>query len=199
MPLLPLEPFVFPEDLLGQPGCTTGDSECWWVLHTRPRAEKSLARRLLGRTLSFFLPLYKRQWRSRGRLFCSHVPLFPSYIFLHGDGHVRLAALETNLVARVLPVPDQARMRRDLERVYSLMATGAPLAPEERLAPGSLVEITSGPLIGLTGKVLRRGKQLKLIVEVQFLQRGVSVEIESWMIQPLSGQRSALALQAECG
>ena len=90
-------------------------------------------------------------------------------------------------------------MRRDLERVYSLMATGAPLAPEERLAPGSLVEITSGPLVGLTGKVLRRGKQLKLIVEVQFLQRGVSVEIESWMIQPLSGQRSALALQAECG
>jgi transcriptional antiterminator RfaH len=47
------------------------------------------------------------------------------------------------------------------------------------------VEIISGPFAGLEGKVLRRGKQLKLFVEVRFLQQGVSVEIESWMIQPL--------------
>ena len=65
-----------------------------------------------------------------------------------------------------------------------LIATDAPLTPEDRLKPGALVEITSGPLAGLEGKVLRRGKQLKFIVEVQFLQSGVSVEIESWMIEP---------------
>src|SRR5262249_43471458 len=62
MPLLPLEPFVFPDDLLDQP--LTGDATLgsWWVLHTRPRAEKSLARRLLRASTPFFLPLCKRQW-----------------------------------------------------------------------------------------------------------------------------------------
>ncbi len=188
MPLLPLEPFVFPDDLLDQPAFLPELITKWWVLHTRPRAEKSLARRLLRSTIPFFLPLCKRQWRHRGRLLCSYVPLFPSYVFLRGDHPAVVKTLETNLVARVLPVEDQAQLHGDLARVYCLIASDAPLTPEDRLKPGALVEIISGPLAGLEGKVLRRGKQLKFIVEVQFLQRGVSVEIESWMIEPKSNQ-----------
>jgi transcriptional antiterminator RfaH len=186
MPLLPLEPFVYPEDLLEQPVALPDATARWWVLHTRPRAEKSLARRLLRTPTPFFLPLRKRQWRHRGRLLCSYVPLFPGYVFLHSDSQSVFKTLETNMVARVLQVPDQTQLHGDLARVYCLIATDAPLTPEERLKPGALVEITSGPLAGLEGKVIRRGKQLKFIVEVQFLQSGVSVEIESWMIEPKS-------------
>jgi transcription antitermination factor NusG len=181
MPLLPLEPFVFPDDLLRDAPSAEAP---WWVLHTRPRAEKSVARRLLRRSVPFFLPVCKRQWRNRGRTHCSFAPLFPGYVFLQGDSQAVFKTLETKLVARVLTVENQRRLQDDLARVYCLIATGAPLAPAERLQPGAPVEITSGPLAGLEGKVLRRGKQLKFIVEVQFLQRGVSVEIESWMIQP---------------
>jgi transcription antitermination factor NusG len=188
MPLLPLEPFVFPDDLLDhayKPPAEDGPAP-WWVLHTRPRAEKSLARRLLRATTPFFLPVCKRQWRHRGRLLCSYIPLFPGYVFLRADSQPVFKTLETNLVARILQVPDQAQLHGDLARVYCLIKSDAPLTPEDRLKPGSLVEITSGPLAGLEGKVLRRGKQLKFIVEVQFLQSGVSVEIESWMIEPRS-------------
>jgi len=192
MPLLPLEPFLFPEDLLGSLMPGDGSDARWWVLHTRPRAEKSLARRLLSRELPFFLPLHKRQWRSRGRLLCSHMPLFPGYIFLNGDNQARIAALETNLIARCLPVEDQEQLHADLARVYHLIAAGEPLTPEDRLQAGSPVEIISGPLAGLEGKVIRRGKHLKFFVEVQFLQQGVSVEIEGWMIQPLGDARPAV-------
>lgn len=188
MPLLPLEPFVFPDDLLEQSATVHEETAPWWVLHTRPRAEKSLARRLLRTTTPFFLPLCKRQWRHRGRLLCSYVPLFPGYVFLRAESQSVFKTLETNLVARVLPVPDQTQLHSDLARVYCLIASDAPLTPEERLKPGDLVEITSGPLAGLDGKVLRRGKQLKFIVEVQFLQSGVSVEIESWMIEAKGNQ-----------
>jgi transcriptional antiterminator RfaH len=186
MPLLPLEPFLYPDNLLDQPPPDPG-ADPWWVLHTRPRAEKALARKLLGGQLDFFLPLYKKQWRSRGRLLSSHMPLFPGYVFLRGDGDIRLKALETNQVANVLPVPDTARLRADLLRVYRVMQTGMMLAPEDRLQPGAAVEIVSGPLAGLQGVVLRRGKELRFFVEVQFLQRGVSVEIEGWMLQPVAG------------
>jgi transcription antitermination factor NusG len=197
MPSLPLEPFVFPGDLLSDPANGWENSGRWWVLHTRPRAEKSLARNLLGRTLPFFLPLHKRQWRSPGRrLLCSYVPLFSGYVFLRGDHEARLVALETRLVARVLAVEDQLRLHADLARVYHLITAGLPLTPEEQLNPGTLVEIISGPLAGLEGKILRRGKHLKFFVEVQFLQRGVSAEVEGWMIRPLAGQRSAVPLAA---
>jgi len=185
MPLLPMETFVFPEDLLTAPTLTSGDEERWWVLHTRPRAEKALSRKILGHSLHYFLPLCKRQWRSNGRMLCSYVPLFPGYVFLHGDADARLHTLETNLVANCLPVPNQAQLQADLLRVYQLMTSGAPSSPEERLEPGMRVEIIEGPLAGMEGTILRQGKQLKFYVAVKFLQRGVSTEVESWMIRPL--------------
>lgn len=184
MPVLPAEPFVQPQDLLSTPE-TSAARGCWWVLHTRSRAEKSLVRRLAGSTAGFFLPLHRHEWRSRGRLLSSYLPLFPGYVFLHGDETDRMRALETNLVAGCLPVVDQQQLRRDLERVYRLMASDAPLSPEARLQPGARVRVARGPLEGLDGKVLRHEGRLKLLIEVRLLQQGVSVEIESWMLEPV--------------
>jgi len=183
MPLVRLETALFSPDLLERP---PREESCrWWVVHTRPRAEKALARALHVRNLSFYLPLNTRQWRSRGRFFSSQAPLFPGYLFLHGDEPARLHALETNQVALVLPVPDQVQLEDDLRRLERLICAGGPLRPEERLEPGDPVAITVGALNGLTGRILRRNHHLRFLVEVEFLRRGVSVEIESWMIQPL--------------
>jgi transcription antitermination factor NusG len=190
MPLLPMEPYMYPEDLLSN-STPEGDSARWWVLHTRPRGEKSLARRFLSHNLSFFLPLYQHEWRNRGRLFRAHLPLFPSYIFLRGDAEARLHALETNQVVRTLPVPDAVALEADLARVHRMMQAGMLLTPEEQLQPGSPVEIVAGPLAGLEGKILRRGKQLRFFVEVSLLQRGVSIEIEGWMIRRSNGRQDS--------
>src|SRR5262245_54407820 len=143
MPLLPSEPFVYPNDLLTADAAADGwdDPPRWWVVHCKPRAEKALARRVLSRSVRFFLPQYLRQWPNQGRLFSSHLPLFPGYVFLHADDRARVHALETNLVARCLPVPDQAGLRADLARVYRLMTVDLPLAPEEKLGPGDRVEM----------------------------------------------------------
>jgi transcriptional antiterminator RfaH len=193
MPLLPLEPYVYPDDILSSPPNDDDGSSQWWVLHTRPRAEKCLARRFLDRGLSFFLPLHKREWRNQGRRFCSHVPLFPGYIFLYGNHEARWDAVKTNLIANVLPVGDADELRADLSRVYQLMLSEAALTPEERVPLGTPVEIISGPLAGLQGKVAGHGKQLRFLVEVRFLQRGVSVEIERWMFEPLHQARPLMA------
>ena len=47
------------------------------------------------------------------------------------------------------------------------------------------MEITRGPLEGLTGKVLKKGNGLRVVVEVRLLQQGVSAEIESWMLRAM--------------
>jgi transcription antitermination factor NusG len=180
-----MEPYIFPEDLLAppEPGL---DPPCrWWVFHTLPRAEKSLARRLRSHDIRFFLPLYQRVWRSRGRLRESYKPLFPGYIFLQAGDQDWYKLLKLRLVARSIPVNDQQQLYEDLCRVYQLMTAEMPLTPEDRLVPGAQVEITAGPLTGLSGKFIRRGKKCKVFVEVEFLKRGVSVEIESWSIRPL--------------
>jgi transcription antitermination factor NusG len=185
MPLLALEPSLYPETLLTLPTLETDTQDRWWVLHTRPRAEKALARQCLGRELPFFLPLYHKKWRSGGRMQQSYLPLFPGYVFLFGDEEVRHAALETNLVAYAIPVIDQNQLHEDLVSLNRLIESEAAVAPEDRLEPGTPVKVIHGPLAGLEGKVLRREKNCRFFIEVRFLQRGVSAEIESWMVQPV--------------
>jgi transcription antitermination factor NusG len=192
VPLLKQEPFVSPADLLEALEPPAGPGR-WWALHTRPRAEKSLARKFLDRGVSFFLPVYEREWRNQGRQFRSFLPLFPGYVFLFAGDEGRVQALETNLVANVLPVDNQPRLHADLARVHRLITTGATLTPEERIEPGDPVTITFGPLAGLEGKVLGRGKHSKFFVEVQFLRRAVSVEIDSRMIESLR------PVESQCG
>jgi transcription antitermination factor NusG len=191
MPLLPLEPYLFPDNLLSAPADGTDGPACWWVLHTRPRCEKTLARKLLDGAIPFFLPLYQRQWSAQGRRFRSFVPLFPGYVFLHADEEGRLAALVTNQVAQVLPVADQRQLHADLVRVNHLIASGLPLGPEAALHAGRWVEIIHGPLAGLRGQIIREGANCRFLVEVQFLKAGVSVDVERHMLRALDERESA--------
>lgn len=87
----------------------------WWVLHTRPRQEKSLARDLHDCGAPFYLPLVRRRTLVRNRVMESSLPLFPGYLFLLADNEERMTALATRRVARSLDVPDQARLWRDLD------------------------------------------------------------------------------------
>jgi transcription antitermination factor NusG len=184
MPLLDLEPFVSSDDLFSSPSPSSETGALWWVLHTRPRAEKALARKLYESGHDFFLPLHKNRWYANGRWRTSYLPLFPGYLFVQGDGGIRDFVLATNQVAHVLPVVDQAGLHTDLAAVYRAMQSGMLLVPEERLYPGAAVEIVAGPLKGLKGTILRRGKETRFVIEVRLLQRGVSVALEGWMLRP---------------
>ncbi|MBI3411167.1 MAG: UpxY family transcription antiterminator [Planctomycetes bacterium] len=193
MPLLPHEPYLFPDNLLTAP--IDSAERQWWALHTRPRAEKLLARRLVRREVGFFLPVLRKSWRNRGRAFQSFVPLFPGYLFIHGDAETRIRALETNLVVHALHVSDQAQLSNDLIDVHRAIQSDLSLTPEERLLPGTPVEIVHGPLAGMVDKVIRRGSSTRFLIEVKLLKQGVSVDLEQWMIlrSPASALHGAIA------
>jgi transcriptional antiterminator RfaH len=187
MPLHNLTTPLYPETLFQEPPPAAEGGGPWWVLHTRPRAEKVLAVELLRRAIPFFLPLYERRFRHHGQSLLSQLPLFPGYLFLRGDDQSVLQALKTKSVVRSIPVSDQAGLHADLRRLHHLIASGVATAPEERLRPGTLVEITTGPLQGLHGKVIREGARSRFVVEVNFLCRGASCELEAWTLRPLGG------------
>src|SRR5882672_823312 len=86
----------------------------WYVLHTKPRQEKSLADELARTSIEHFLPLVRYRRTYGGRIRHVQIPLFPGYLFLFGDSPDRQAALRTNRVANVLDVPDQQRFQNDL-------------------------------------------------------------------------------------
>jgi hypothetical protein len=189
MPILPAEPFLYPEHLFQETEANPREWERWWVIHTRPRAEKSLARESSQEEIPFFLPQYTLHWRTNGRLFKATHPIFPGYFFFRGEDEARAKLQSTAWVANMLFVNDQKTLHADLARIHRLITTGLPLTPESRLVPGSRVAITGGPLRGLEGTILRQGTQFRLVLEVRFMRQGVSVEVENWMVSPLAPQK----------
>ncbi len=175
---------LYPHDLLD---CATEEASerRWWAVYTKSRQEKVFCRQLLGLQIAYYLPLVKKTSSSRGRRFSAQVPLFSGYVFLNGSEQDRAVALTTNRVSRILPVGDGDRLRKDLKQIFRLIASGAPVTLEERLAPGQRVRIRQGALAGLEGTVLERRGGRRLFVTVDFLQQGASIDLEDFDLLPI--------------
>jgi len=179
MPILSPEPAIHPSSLFdeGIPDSFLADRR-WFVLHTRPRQEKCLVRRLVEQNVPCFLPLGRHRLQVAGRIMYSHTPLFPGYVFLLGGQEERVAALATHRVVRSLEVSDQQSLWRDLRQVYRLIASGTQVCSEQEFTPGTLVEITSGPFMGMRGTFVRSIAGNRFVVLVDFIHRGASVTLE---------------------
>jgi transcription antitermination factor NusG len=189
MPVCERETSVFPGDLLEMPPTlghdASGGLRRWWALYTKSRQEKSLARDLLQFQVPFYLPLVKinkvyRKWRVS-----THLPLFAGYVFLFGSHEERARSLTTNRLSRILAVEDGDGLRHDLHELQRLIALGVPLTVESRWAPGARVRVRRGPLEGLEGTILERRGRARLLVSVNFLQQGASVDIDDFMLERL--------------
>ena len=184
MPILAAETSIFPENLFDN--CSPGSSQRrWWVIYTMARQEKALARQLLRSETPFYLPLVPKNNFIRGRPVQSYVPLFAGYVFLLGTDEERVRTLTTNRVSRVLPVKDQELLYHDLSQMRHLIECDAPLTVEQRLAAGQRVRVKAGAMDGLEGTVISRRNGHRLLVVVNFLQQGVSVAIDDFMVEPI--------------
>jgi transcriptional antiterminator RfaH len=184
MPILAPEANVFPGNLLEDFTELSTDRR-WWAIYTKSRQEKSLARQLLGLEVPFYLPLIPKVASIGGRRFKSMLPLFGGYLFVYGTDEERVQALATNRVAQAWAAPQADEMTRDLQQVRALIESGVPLTIEGRLQAGQRVRVKSGALLGLEGTVLSRRGEDRLLVAVQFLQQGVSIQINDYQLEPI--------------
>ena len=157
----------------------------WWAVYTRSRQEKVFSQQLTGHQVPHYLPLVEKVSYSRGRRTKSRVPLFSGYVFLFGTEQERVTSLTTNRISQIIPVVDGDRLRSDLCQIARLIACGAPVTVEQRLAPGRRVRIRQGPLLGLEGTVVERRNGARLFVAVDFLQQGASIDLEDFVLEPL--------------
>lgn len=184
MPILKEEPSLYPESLLEEAPHDLPDRR-WFALYTKARQEKSLARELLKQQIPFYLPLVKTISVSRNRRRTSLSPLFGGYLFLFGAEEERIRTLATNRISRILTVEQPEQLVFDLRQFRRLIAANAPLTIEARLAPGRRVRVRQGPFAGVEGTILKRRGETRLLVAINFLQQGASVEIDDFLLEPL--------------
>lgn len=178
MPILTEEPPCYPGDLFDSPEINTSEQQQLWVFHTKPKQEKALGRELTKWQIPHYLPLRTKRNRIRGKTVPSYLPIFSGYIFLLADPEQRLKAFSTHRAVRSIPVGDQQRLWTDLHQLKRLISSRVPIQPEETIQPGMVVEICSGPLTGLKGKLVGTDEKRRFIVEVDFIQKGGAVTLE---------------------
>jgi len=181
MPLLKREPDLFPEGLFGAPG-----EAPWLVAHVRSRQEKVLARFLSSIGVPFYAPQREKRTRRHGRSFVSYLPLFPGYVFLRAGGEERARVWGSNVVVRMIDVPDQDLLGAELAQIQRLQSAGARFAPARPLDAGERVKVVDGPFEGYLGIVVRESGAERLLVSVSLLRKWVAVEFEREILAPIS-------------
>jgi transcription antitermination factor NusG len=189
MPILRAEPESYPENLWDEaaPLPAKPDGQ-WWCLHTKPRQEKATARDLREQEVVYYLPQSIKESRTpQGRRLQSVAPLFAGYVFLYGDPNDRLAALRGNRLVNILDVVDQEGLVRDLRQVARMLSSGLKITAEPVVPVGAKVRITTGPLTGIVGTVIRRAKRDQFVAVVHFLGRGATVDLQDWQVETIPG------------
>lgn len=160
----------------------------WWVAHTKPRNEKALAADLSRLGVFHYLPLRKRETRSRKtrRISRSLLPVFPGYLFFNGREEQRHRALATHRIANVLAVTAQDRLITELRQVHQALLAGVDVRWHREIRVGQAARVVEGPLIGVEGVISRRLSKLRLVLNVDMLGQSISVEVSAHQLEPIS-------------
>ena len=190
--------------------------ERWWVLQTRSRCEKKVARACARLGIRHYLPLRPPRRRRgaglRGRRgglgglggaadvgprparSDPRVPLFPGYVFVCCAPSLRDLVLESGSIARMIAVLYPAPLLAELEQVRAALAAGVDLAAGPALARGMCVRVASGLLGGIVGRVAGvRRDRVRLVLNVTLLGRGAEVEVDADTVVPVEEMAGWLA------
>ncbi len=168
----------------------------WYAVYTRSRYEKRAYGQLVRYGFEAYLPLVKRWriWSDRKKQV--DMPLLPSYLFvrttpedprsyfgiLNTPGVVRFITFEGKAVA----VPD-----RQIEALQRLNSEGINMeCMQETPAPGSPVRVIQGPMKGLSGEVISVGKNKKLILRLDTLDKCITLNIPLALVEVLQDGKS---------
>jgi transcription antitermination factor NusG len=163
----------------------------WFAVYTNPRAEKKVNAEFIYQGIESYLPLQRtlRFWSDRRKWV--EEPLFKSYIFVHISENQYFHVLNTTGVVRyvtfegrAVPIPE-----KQIEAIrYFLSETDA---PQEKMdlqgfEQGMNVEITRGPLKGLTGQIVNHPGQQRVRVEIEALGQFLNLTISPRDLRVLS-------------
>jgi transcription antitermination factor NusG len=173
----------------------SGSESKWFALSVTARHEKVVSQLLRNKGFETFLPVCARRHHYQGRLRKFEVPLFAGYVFCRHDLLTRLPVVTTPGVRRIVgagrvPIPVDNDEIGSLQRAVE---AGVPMSPHPFWQSGQTARITSGPLAGIEGIVVRETHSMRLVLSVTLLQRSVLLDIGSECAALVQNNQNRLA------
>jgi transcription antitermination factor NusG len=159
----------------------------WYAAYTCANHEKKVREQLEQRAVESFLPLYETVRRWRDRRIRLRLPLFPGYIFVHLAAEDRLKVLEVAGVVRIVSFNGKltALPSDEIEGLKRSLVDGVRAEPCPFLTVGRRVRVKSGPFAGRQGILLRRKKNLRLVLSVDVIMRSLAIDIDASEVEPI--------------
>lgn len=160
----------------------------WYAIYVRSKAEKKVALELSRVGIDHYLPLKKvlKQWSDRKKWI--EEPLFKSYIFVHIAQSDYYKALQIHGAVKYITFQGKAvaipPMQIDAIRYYL-----SEKEPEEidfnQWKKGQKVEVISGSMAGLIGKMVQLKGKNWLIIEIEAIGHSINIQIQKSKIKPI--------------
>ena len=161
-------------------------ADSWYAIWTRSRHEQVVLEQIGRQRMEAFLPTITRWSRWKDRKKKIDWPLFPGYCFARFDPKVRLTVLKCTGVVSIVsfdgelaPIPDH-----EIEGIKRLVESELRYDPCPMIREGAMVEVVSGPLRGVTGRLVRKGAHARLMLSVALIGQAVSVEVDAADVRP---------------
>lgn len=142
-------------------------------------AERMTGQLLTDKGYEVFFPTFRqrKQWSDRVKVM--HAPLFPRYLFCRSIISVAGYIITTPGVIKILGVNGRPTPVDEMEMtaMKKIVLSGFPLHPHKSLQVGDMVTIRKGPLAGISGRIIRKGNGLRLVVTVQMIEKSIVVTL----------------------
>jgi transcription antitermination factor NusG len=157
----------------------------WYIIRTRGRQERQLWRDLRAREIGCFLPLADEVRYYGRRKVRVEAALFPGYVFVFGSRDEAFVADRNERAAQLIEVRDQRQLHEELTAIAGALRAGKHLARCAPLVRGTVVEVTSGPLKGVRGRVDMNLRDNRLVLNVDMIGHAAALEIDRDLLRPV--------------
>jgi transcriptional antiterminator NusG len=158
----------------------------WYAIWTRSRHEQVVREQIERKRYDAFLPTIPRWSRWKDRKKKIDWPLFPGYCFAKFDPAESLAILKCTGVVNIVsfegkpaPIPEH-----EIESIRTLVSSDLQYDPCPLIKEGMMAEVIHGALKGVVGRLIRKGAHARLILTVDLIGQGVSVEVDAADVKP---------------
>jgi len=153
----------------------------WYAIWTRSRHEQVVREQLERKQYDAFLPTITRWSRWKDRKKKIDWPLFPGYCFAKFNADEALAILKCTGVVSIVSVEGKpaAIPEQEIESIRTLVGSELQYDPCPLIREGMVVEVIHGALKGVVGRLVRKGTHARLILSVNLIGQGVSVEVDA--------------------
>jgi transcription antitermination factor NusG len=163
-------------------------SVSWFVVYTKPQAEKKFAERLQNAGYEVYLPLQEelRQWSDRKKKI--QKPLISSVVFVCCESKDLLGIYNVvgfSRILRYLGKPAVVQPQEILNLQILLQQAFLPAQALDALEPGMPIEVVRGPFKGIIGTAVKLLNTLRVQIDIRHLGVAFHVNVPKSFVRTL--------------